>query len=239
MSDVVKLEPVEASFSLKQHIYDVLRAAITQIDIYDDEADLRLDERSLADQLGISRTPVREALARLQQDGLVEIAPRKGVFVARKSLDEILEMIIVWAALEGMAARLAAERASDDALAGLRAQAAKYSVSAAGADIAEYSEGNIQFHRRILELSGCALLLRSADALFVHMHAVRKRAMREGDRISRSVVDHLGIIEALEARAPDAAAERVREHTMRLHDHVRGTWLAMQSARRKEGMVAE
>ena len=64
-------------------------------------------------QLGISRTPLREALARLEKDGLVSIAPRKGVYVVRKSLDEILDMIIAWAALESMAARLAATKASD------------------------------------------------------------------------------------------------------------------------------
>ena len=95
----VKLKPVAINFTLKDHIYEILRETILDIDIYDAEADMRLDERQLAEQLGISRTPIREALARLAQDGLVEIVPRKGVFIHRKSLAEILDMVVTWAAL--------------------------------------------------------------------------------------------------------------------------------------------
>ena len=84
----VKLQPVSINFTLKDHIYDVLRESILKVDIYDADSELRLDERQLAEQLGISRTPIREALARLAQDGLVEILPRKGVFIHRKSLEE-------------------------------------------------------------------------------------------------------------------------------------------------------
>ena len=80
LSFEVDLKPVAINFTLKDHIYEVLRDSILQIDIYDTEQELRLDERKLAEQLGISRTPIREALARLAQDGLVEIIPRKGVF---------------------------------------------------------------------------------------------------------------------------------------------------------------
>ena len=106
------VKPIDQDFSLKGHIYDVLKQGITSMNIYADDAELRLDERQLSEQLKISRTPIREALARLEQEGLVRIAPRKGVFILRKSVDEILEMIIVWAALESMAARLATERAT-------------------------------------------------------------------------------------------------------------------------------
>lgn len=233
MSNGVKLKPVPVNFTLKDHIYDVLRAAILDMNIYDEDANLRLDERTMADQLNISRTPLREALARLQQDGFVEIQPRKGVFVRRKTLEEVLEMIVVWAALESMAARLAAERVTDKELASLRALAARYSDTEAGAHIAEYSEANVKFHQCILELSGCKLLKSSADELFLHMHAVRRRAMGESDRARRSVVDHMSIIEALEARDPDLASDRVREHTMRLHDHVRRTWITLEGRGRK------
>jgi DNA-binding GntR family transcriptional regulator len=229
MSNGVKLEPVAINFTLKDHIYDVLRDAILAMNIYDESTDLRLDERKLAEQLGISRTPIREALARLEQSGFVEIQPRRGVFVRRKSLNEVLEMIVVWAGLESMAARLAAERATDAELSSLRRLAAKYSQTDAAADISEYSEQNILFHQRILELSRCAMLKTIADGLFLHMHAVRRRAMGESDRATRSVVDHMGIIEALESRNPSLAAERVCEHTMRLHEHVRRTWTRVET----------
>lgn len=224
----MKISPIPANFTLKDRVYEMLRDAITGMDIYREDADLRLDERSLAEQLGISRTPLREAIARLERDGLVAVVARKGVFVQRKSLEEILEMIVAWAALESMAARLAAERATDSEIASLRRIAAKYSDSKADTRISEYSDDNIAFHQRILEISRCALLKTMADGLFLHMNAVRLRAMGEGNRLQRSLVDHAEIIEALESRDPDEAGRRVREHTMRLHDHVRRTWTMLE-----------
>ncbi len=223
-SSPVSLEPVARNFSLKDHVYGQLRQAIIDARIYDEATDLRLDERGLAEQLGISRTPVREALARLAQDGLVEIQPRKGVFILRKTRDEILEMITVWAALESMAARLAAKRASDAEISSLRRLASGFETASARAHIDDYSQANITFHQRILELGKCSMLKDIADGLFVHVRAVRSRAMHESDRVTRSVVDHMQIIEAIEARDGDLASQRVREHTMGLHEHVRRTW---------------
>ncbi len=224
----MRLTPIPANFTLKDHVYDMLKGAITEMDIYRQDADLRLDERSLAEQLGISRTPLREAIARLERDGLVQVVARKGVYVQRKSLNEILEMIVAWAALESMAARLATENASDSEIASLRRIAAKYNDSQLNTRISEYSDDNIRFHQRILEISKCALLKEMADGLFLHMQAVRLRAMSEGNRVQRSVVDHAEIIEALESRDPGEAERRVREHTMRLHEHVRRTWTRLE-----------
>ncbi len=224
-----KLSPIAESFTLKDHTFAVLRAAILEMDIYGPDADLRLDERKMADRLGISRTPIREALARLAQEELIHIVPRKGVFVRRKTREEILEMVVTWAALESMAARLATENATDAQIKALRKFAMKHSSDAARADIEEYSDANIVFHQTILELSGCSLLRTTADGLFTHMQAVRRRAMGESDRARRSVADHMEIIDALAARNADLASRRVREHTMRLHDHISKTWTRLES----------
>ena len=178
----MKLRPITSNFILKEHVYDMLRDAILDMDIYSEDADLRLDERSLADQLGVSRTPLRDAIARLERDGLLTVVPRKGVFVQRKSLSEVLEIIVAWAALESMAARLAAERASNADIAALRKIAAKYTENNTNMLLSEYSEDNIRFHQKILKISKCDLLKNMADGLFLHMHAVRKRAMGEDDR---------------------------------------------------------
>lgn len=223
------LTPISVNFSLKDHTYAVLREAILKMNIYHPDVDLRLDERRLAEQLAVSRTPIREALARLASEGLIEIIPRKGVFVQRRSRDEILDMVIAWAALETMAARMATVNASDADLRKLRNFAVKHSASAKDATLEEYSDANIIFHQTILDLSGCILLRSMADGLFTHMLAIRRRAMGEGDRASRSVADHMEIIEALEARKADLAARLVREHTLRLHDHIRRTWSRFES----------
>jgi DNA-binding GntR family transcriptional regulator len=224
MAGRLKLTPVGQNFSLKEHIYDVLKDAISNVNIYDENAELRLDERKVSEQLGISRTPLREALARLRQEGFVEIVPRKGVYIKRKSMEEILEMITVWAALESMAARLATQRASDREITSLRRMVVEFDNKDARAQLDEYSEANVEFHQRILELSKCKMLKEIADGLFLHMRATRARAMAEGDRVSRSIVDHMHIIEAIEARDAGLAGELVRDHTMRLHDHVRKNW---------------
>jgi DNA-binding GntR family transcriptional regulator len=219
------VKPINQDFSLKGHIYDVLKQGIMAMNIYAKEAELRLDERQLSEQLQISRTPIREALARLEQEGLVRIAPRKGVFILRKSVHEILEMIIAWAALESMAARLATERASEAEIGSLRRLLDSFDQAGVRTHIDEYSEANIRFHRRILEISKCKILKDMADGLFLHMRAIRARTMTEGDRAMRSIVDHTLIIGALEARDAGLAERLVREHTLKLHDHVKRTWV--------------
>ena len=214
------IAPIEANFSLKDKIYDSLRKAITSMNIYAADAELKLDERRLSEQLEISRTPVREALARLEQEGLVNIVPRRGVFIVRKTKHEVLEMITVWAALESMAARLITQNATDDEIAGLRRLFTKFEDGSQTASIDEYSDRNIDFHQAILDLSGCKLLRQTADHLFIHMRGIRSRTIGEKDRAHRSIIDHLHIIEALEKRDTELAERLVREHTLNLAAHV-------------------
>jgi len=160
----------------------------------------------------------------LAQDGLVEILPRKGVFIHRKSLNEILDMVVTWAALESMAAHIAARVASDAEIKALRDLAMRHSTSASKAELSEYSDANIKFHQAIFDMSGSPLLKSTTDGLFAHMFAVRRRAMGENNRATNSVADHMEIIEALESRDSELASRLVREHTMRLHDHIRERW---------------
>jgi len=224
MGNQLELKPVNGSFSLKEHIYDVLKTSIMNLDIYDEGTNLRMDERTLADQLGISRTPIREAIMRLEQEGFVDIQPRRGVFIKRKSLDEILELIVVWAALESMAARMACQHATDAEIAELRRLGTKYTKDRAKAEMSEYSEANIEFHLCILRLAKTRMIETIAQGLFTHLKAIRRKALRDTSRADRSVVDHMHIIEAIEARDADLACDLVREHTMRLHAYIRRSW---------------
>ena len=214
------IKPIGDGFSLKSKIYESLKAAIMDMNIYDSDAELRLDERRLSEQFGISRTPLREALARLDQEGLVNIVPRRGIYIVRKSKAEILEMITVWAALESMAARLITLQASDEEIASLRQLCSSFDGDDVKAHIDEYSDNNIRFHQAILKLSQCELLNDMAQGLFMHVRAIRARTIVEQDRADRSIVDHMHIIEALEARDTDLAERLVREHTLNLRAHV-------------------
>jgi DNA-binding GntR family transcriptional regulator len=216
--------PPELGASVAQLAYLTLRNAILAMDVYDPDADLRLDEKQLAARLGVSRTPVREALARLEHDGLVEIMPRRGVRVVRKSKQEIVEMIIAWAAIESMAARLTCERAGEEEIASLRTLFSRFDQSRVRLALDEYSAANLRFHQRVIELAHSELLASLAASLLVHVRAIRRHAIGDADRAERSIVDHMQIIEALEAREAELAERLVREHALSLARHVQHSW---------------
>lgn len=217
----LEVSPVNVDFVLKDKIYDALKHAIVSMNVYAHPEEPRLDKRQLAKDLGVSRTPIREAIARLEQEGFVRTVPRKGVFVVRKTKKEVLEMIIVWAALESMAARLITLQATDQEISTLRRLFATFENNQLQAKIDEYSEANIRFHQAILKMSHCDLLNELAQNLFLHMRWIRTRTISESDRATRSIIDHVNIIEALEARDTDLAERLVRQHTLDLAEHVR------------------
>jgi DNA-binding GntR family transcriptional regulator len=208
--------------SMAQLAYQKLRDGILAMDIYRPDADLRLDEKTLAEGLGVSRTPVRQALARLEHEGLVRIMPRRGAYILRKSKAEITEVIRAWAALESMAARLLCERASDEEIATLRALFSHFGDHPR-LHLNEYSEANLRFHQRIIELSNSAVIDTLVAGLLVHVRAIRGHMIGEDDRAERSIVDHMHIIEALEARNADLAERLVREHALDLAADVERT----------------
>lgn len=217
----LNVQPLDVNFSLKDKVYDSLRQAIMAMDIYSSSEELRLDERQLAEDLGVSRTPIREAITRLEQEGFVRVAQRRGVFVVRKTKVEILEMIVAWAALEGMAARLITLHATDKEIETLRALFADAENNQLMARIDEYSERNIEFHQQILRLSKNQLIIEMADNLFAHMRSIRHRTIAESNRAERSIIDHMHIIEALEHRDTELAERLVRQHSLDLAAHVR------------------
>ena len=216
----LKVQPIEVDFRLTSQTYKALKNAITSMNIYDGDEEIRLDERQLSQDLGVSRTPIREAMARLAQEGLLRIVARKGAFVVRKTKAEIIEMMTVWAALESMAARLITLRAGDAEIATLRKMFASFEGKEIRANIDEYSDRNIAFHQAILRMSHCDLLIETADNLFVHMRAIRAKTISEDDRASRSIIDHMNIIEALEQRDTELAETLARRHTLDLATHV-------------------
>lgn len=219
-ADGLDLRPIEGLQSLKARTYDALKAAIFEMNIYDEAAQLRLDERALALKFGVSRTPLREALAQLEQEGLVRTAPRRGIFIVRRTKVEIVEMITVWAALESMAARLATQVATDAEIASLHGLVDTFSSADLDAQMGEYSDANIRFHAAIIALSRCKLIADITNGLFMHVRAIRRRTIVEQDRARRSIVDHKEIVEALEARNGERAERLVREHTLTLRRHV-------------------
>jgi DNA-binding GntR family transcriptional regulator len=212
--------PLAQARGLKIQVYDALRELIGHMDIYGNKEPIRLDERALGEQLGVSRTPVREAISRLEQEGIVENIARRGAFVVRKNKEEILDIVDVWAALESMAARLATSRASDEEISRLRKNFSTFDGDEARAHIDEYSDTNIEFHQTIIRLGHSELITQMADQLFFHMRAIRASTIKDRDRVAQSVMDHGRIIEAIEERDAYHAEQLVRDHALELAKHI-------------------
>lgn len=217
VSDIVPLEPAKA---LKTRVYEALKELIGHMDIYSSKDLIRLDERALSEQLGVSRTPVREAISRLEQEGIVQSIARRGTFLVRKNKQEVLDIVDVWAALESMAARLATSRASDAEIAQLRNNFTSYDGAEARTHIDEYSDTNIEFHQTIINLAKSELISQMAAQLFFHMRAIRTSTIKDRDRVAQSVMDHTRIIEAIEERDAYHAEQLVRDHALELAKHI-------------------
>jgi DNA-binding GntR family transcriptional regulator len=216
----IVVPPLEDTSTFADRAYMALKDVIVGLNVYEQPGEVRLDERQLAQDLGISRTPVREAMAQLEREGFVRSVPRRGIYVVRKTKREVIEMITAWAALESMAARLITQNAADEDIAQLRQMFTTFENGQLHAKLDEYSQVNIEFHQSIVRMSQNRVLIDLAANLFLHMRMIRRKTITEQDRVERSIRDHLNIIEALEARDTHRAEDLVRTHALGLADHV-------------------
>jgi DNA-binding GntR family transcriptional regulator len=169
-----------------------------------------LDEASLADRFGVSRTPVREALIQLAAEGLIELRPRRGAVVASVGPARLLEMFEVMAELEAMCARLAARRmtaAEREAL--MRAHQA---CEAARDDPDAYFYCNERFHAVIYAGSHNGFLAEQAAQLHRRLRPYRRLQLRVRDRMASSYAEHSAVVAALVAGDASGAATALRQH---------------------------
>ena len=172
----------------------------------------RLDEVQLSDRFSVSRTPVREALLRLAQSGLVEHLPRRGVFVRQPGPMELLEMFEVMAELEAACARFAASRISDAAIADLNETNERCNAAVAENDTEEYYRENEQFHAILYRESGNSFLEQECLRLQRRLQPFRRTQLRLRGRLKQSMREHEMIVSALEEGDGPKAAEALRGH---------------------------
>src|SRR6201987_1013453 len=140
--------------SFKNKAYEALKEAILKMDIYATPEPVMLNERALSERLGVSRTPIREAIAMLEQDGFVKTVPRRGIIVVRRTKNEIGDMIRAGAALESMAARWITTTARKKDISALRDFFRDFGKDRLPQDhVEEYSKANIAFHQALISLS--------------------------------------------------------------------------------------
>jgi DNA-binding GntR family transcriptional regulator len=202
--------------SFKSKVYTALKEAIIKMDVYSAPDPVMLDERELSDRLGVSRTPIREAVAMLEQDGFLRTVPRRGILVVRKTKREIIEMVQAWAALESMAVRMITLDQESD-VESLRQIFKEFSAAYMPTEhLSEYSSANITFHQAIIRMSGSQVLCDMTDNLLLHVRGIRQMTIGKSDRAQRSIEDHLAIITAIERRDTELAARLSRDHTLGL-----------------------
>jgi DNA-binding GntR family transcriptional regulator len=174
----------------------------------------RVDIEEICNDLGVSRTPVFDALTRLQAEGLVEIVPRKGVYLVTLSAEKALELYAVRETLEGMATRLAAKNLSEKQIGLLRKSLEKQSSCLAAGDTEGYASATIKFHNTIVEAANNDTLERFLNSIYSQMEVLRLRTLYlpVPSRLRQSFAEHKKIFQALLKRDPELCEREAREH---------------------------
>jgi DNA-binding GntR family transcriptional regulator len=200
--------PVE-NLTLWQRVYDHLRAEILAGRL---EPGTELAEVALAEQLGVSRGPLREAIGRLASEGLVTVRPRRGAVVSSLSAEEFLQLYQVREALELMAVKLAVPRLGPDDIAALQALIDEMSARAERKQVGEFFEANTAFHARLVDASGNAKLVDMYRQLLDQLGRYRKRSLQLRGNLQRSVAEHAAILRAAKRGDAERAAHLMSEH---------------------------
>lgn len=194
---------------LRELVFESLREAILLGRLRPGE---RLMELQLADEMGVSRTPVREAIRKLELDGFVVMIPRKGAYVAGITIKDIADVFEVRAALEGLAAGLAAERITDNELDQLERALVHVRDFQIGSDIGGFAEGDTAFHDIIYQASRNQQLVQIITHLREHIQRFRRTSLSQPGRTKIALDEHRAIVEAIAERDTEQARILAREH---------------------------
>jgi DNA-binding GntR family transcriptional regulator len=225
MADAAEIERLERK-TLHQRAYEALLRLVAQGVL---RPGASLDEQALAGRLGISRTPVRAAIARLTQEGLVVNLPYRGASVRQFTAQEIDGLYEVRAALEALAARRAAQRITAAGLDGVRALLDECQAALEANDYASYGEADARFHRALAGAADNPILVELLDSLRLRIQLFRDLANREAGLRERAAAERAQILAALERRDGEATARLLAEHI----DSVRRTVLEQLTERVK------
>jgi DNA-binding GntR family transcriptional regulator len=213
MGKGVGMRKIKTVRDLRGEVYKMIREGITSLKLL---AGAPLKELDLAQKLGVSRTPIREALNQLSKEGIVEIYPRKGAFVKRWTKEEVIEILILREVLEGLAARLATRKLEEESIQRLKGYFDGYK-----GNFIEYARLDEKFHGEVIQASGSARLIDLTNNLkdslqMLNMRTVSFRFVR---RIKESRTEHMKIIKAFEARDEALAEKLTREHFQRTRSY--------------------
>jgi len=198
-----------AARSITDRAYEAIRDAIVQGQFLPGE---RLSEEALAEQLGVSKTPVHDALGRLVAEGLVQVTPYVGASVVRLSPEDVDEIYDVRETLERLAIRRAIAHVDEEPLRALDQELASFSRPLQQREFQHYFDVDNRLHDAVAQMSGNGRLVRILDMLRNQSHAARYLSSRLPGRTDRSIEEHRAIIAALLARDAERATETMMTH---------------------------
>ena len=195
--------------TLNHSIYESLREMIATGRLV---TGFRIDERAISEQLGVSRTPLREAIAKLAKEGLIEQRPYRGNFVRAFSPKQVNDLYETRMVLEGLAARRAVANLTDEGLAELTQTLDNIQTALVQGDMAAFSAADQRFHSTIARLSGNETVIESLERLRAQVQLVRLAANRDPGLVERTARERPEILAALRERDTDRAARLMEEH---------------------------
>ena len=194
---------------LRDVVFESLRTAILEGKL---KSGQRLMEVQLAEQLGVSRTPIREAIRKLELEGLVIMLPRKGAYVADLSFKDLIDVLEIRASLEGLAASLASGRRRDEDIEGLEKLAREFEESVKSGDIEEVLKKDVEFHEYIFSLANNKKLHQIINSLWEQVHRFRVTYVSDYEASLSLVEEHNKILEAIKEGNCELAKIYATEH---------------------------
>ena len=194
---------------LRDVVFENLRGALLEGKL---KSGQRLMEVQLAEQLGVSRTPIREAIRKLELEGLVLMLPRKGAYVADMSFKDLIDVLEIRATLEGLAASLASERRRDEDIKGLEKLAKEFEDSVKNGDIESVLKKDIEFHEYIFSLANNNKLYQLINSIWEQVHRFRVMYVSDYEASLSLVDEHNKILQAIKDGNCELAKKYATDH---------------------------
>ncbi len=201
-------------------IYSDLRVELVSLERRPGEA---ISEAQIALSYGVSRTPVREAILKLSDEGLLEIYPQSGIFVSRIPIAALPEAILIRKALEETTARLAAERATSSQILALQSVLERQREASAAGDIDTFHQADELFHATVADVAGHPGIWKFIQQVKVHVDRYRRLTLPQQGRIPKVIAEHEAVLTAIEAHDPERARRSMEAHLESLLDNISTT----------------
>ncbi len=210
MTDDLTLN-MNAYLPLRDVVFNTLREAILKGELKPGE---RLMEIQLANKLGVSRTPIREAIRMLEQEGLAVTMPRKGAEVAKMTLKDMEDVLEIREALDELAGQVACQRITEEQLVRLKERKQDFEHSLKSGDVKQIAEADVRFHDVIYEATGNPKLVNLLSNLREQIYRYRVEYLKKAENYPILIKEHEEIYKSLSERKEEAAVLAIREHVM-------------------------